>query len=180
MPSPPARERSALASPSRTDPEPSLRVATGDGAPAVRVYPDAAPAPSAAALPSGRQLPAHKGKVGRISDHVTALTDDLKAWVDLRVDLVKAEVEEQIESVKGWVAVGLVAAIGGLFLLLFLAFFIGWLLGEDAWGFGIVTLLLFATAGVLYLKMVRPHQERVAQGKKARYLARHTSGSPAS
>jgi hypothetical protein len=117
-------------------------------------------------VPFERRLPTHRGKLARITDEVTGLGEDLKEWVELRLELVQAEVNERIEHVKAEVkqgaAAGVFAVLGALFLLVTLALGLGWWLGHPFWGFLIVTLLLFAGAGVCYLvlKPAPPPQAR--------------------
>lgn len=170
MPAAPPRERRSPPEKTVGDDGATLHIRTGtrgDGVPAL--------SPSALPVPAARQLPEHKGKVARINEHLTSLTEDVKSWVDLRVDLVKAEVDEKLELAKWGAAVGLFAAIGLWFLLLFAAFGIGALLGEYAYGFGIVMALLFITAAALFFLKVRPLLKRAAEMKKARYAAKRLS-----
>src|SRR5690606_7292675 len=44
------------------------------------------------------RLPAHRGKAGRVSDHASGLVNDVKEWAELRIELVKKEVERRIEG----------------------------------------------------------------------------------
>ncbi|HEX9952828.1 MAG TPA: phage holin family protein [Rubricoccaceae bacterium] len=128
-----------------------------------------APDPDARRVDTAHQLPPHRGKVGRVADHLAALSVDAREWVELRIDLVKAEITEKkdevVESVErkaigaAFLAVAGVVALYALgFLLSALATGLGWALangdGSDVlrplfFGLGIVTLLLFAVAGVL-------------------------------
>lgn len=153
------------------DPYPPPSVAAPDGAALRRTPPvmppvrpsalpvpvrgTAIPDPTRPPAPLARRLPQHRGKIERITDEVTGLGEDLKEWVELRVALVHTEINERIEYVKAevkqGVAAGLFAALGALFLLVTLALGLGWWLGHPFWGFLIVTLLLFALAGVMYL-----------------------------
>lgn len=113
--------------------------------------------PARPPAPLERRLPAHRGKLGRIGDELTGLGEDLKEWVELRIELARTEIEEQIAyrvgQAKQGVAAGLFAVLGALFALVTLAIGLGWLLGHAFWGFLIVTLLLFAAAGVLYARL---------------------------
>ena len=118
------------------------------------------------AAPS-RQLPSGLNKVERITQHARGLVDDVTAWVDLRIKLAQLEVKEQLDGMKKQVAVLGALALLGLFGLLFLlttvALFLGWWLGHPAWGFLIVTLVLFALAGTLYALMPRLTQPGTPQ-----------------
>lgn len=117
--------------------------------------PVVAPGP-AQSVPEARQLPAHRGKLERITDDLTGLTGDLKEWVDLRIRLAKSQIEDLIDgrvsSLKGLAIAGAAAAIAGLFALvtLSLLFAVGlqqiWS-GFDYWGgFLLTTLILFGVA----------------------------------
>jgi hypothetical protein len=100
------------------------------------------------------RLPAHRNKAERVTDHLAGLSEDLREWVELRIQLIRKEIEEKIEgrlsTVKGIVAVGVVAAITALFALVTLAVGIGALAGGRYWlGFLVVTLLLAVVTYVL-------------------------------
>lgn len=96
------------------------------------------------------------GRLQRLQSESSELVQDVKDWVELRIDLVRAEVQESIAAqidgrkaaVLALVVPGVVGALGALFLLVTLALFLGWWLGHAAWGFLIVTLLLLAIAGI--------------------------------
>jgi hypothetical protein len=102
------------------------------------------------ALPVERRLPSHRGKVARISEQIAGLSEDVREIVELRIQLVKREVMDQIEgrisTVKGQALVGALAAMTGIFLLLSIGLGLGMLLGHAFWGFLIVTgVFLIAT-----------------------------------
>jgi len=126
----------------------------------------AIPDPSRPPAPVARRLPEHKGKVARIGDALTGLSEDLREWVELRIALVQTEIMEQVEfrvaQGKMGAAVGLFAALGAFFLLVTLALGLGWWLGHPFWGFLIVTLLLIAVAvmSFLVLKPTPPPSDR--------------------
>ena len=116
--------------------------------------------PSGGVAPESRQLPPHQGKLARIGDHVASISTDLKEWVELRIDLAKAEVREALEALKAslkrkGIAVAFLAAAGVLAL-----YALGFLFGAIAWGLAVLiesvwlgmlltSLLLFAVVGVL-------------------------------
>lgn len=89
------------------------------------------PAPGASGPPlldEEHQLPVHKGKVGRVTDHVKGAADNLTDWFELRIALLKREVKDEIDTVKRQVqelakAYGAVAVVGLVALLA--AFFMG-------------------------------------------------------
>ncbi len=127
--------------------------------------------PDARRVDTSHQLPPHRGKVARVSDHLAAISADAREWVELRIDLVKAEVTEKIDETKSSVerkaigyglfaGAGVVALYALGFLLAMMAVGIGWAFagsdGSDVlrplfWGLLVVTLLLFTVAGVVAL-----------------------------
>lgn len=83
-------------------------------------------------------------KVQRIAGETRALVDDVKTWVDLRLQLTQLEVEGRINEAG---AKGLVVVLGGialLFALVGLALLIGEWSGRPYVGF-------FSVAGILLL-----------------------------
>ncbi len=113
----------------------------------------AAPSPTDGAPPQ-RQLPPGGSPISRLTEHTKALKDDLITWVELRLELAKIEFWETVDEKANQIALaaiaGVLAALGGLFLLLTIAFGLGWLLGHPFWGFLIVAVLLFLTALIIY------------------------------
>jgi uncharacterized membrane protein YqjE len=93
------------------------------------------------------------GKVQRITEQTQGLVDDLKEWVDLRIELVRIDVEEQIEAQANQVALGVILAGLGLLAVLFgltaLGFGLGALFGHPGWGFLAVTVLLVLLAVII-------------------------------
>ena len=95
------------------------------------------------------RLPAHRNKFERVSDHASGLVDDVTEWVELRVQLVKSEIEALIDSrvgaMRGLLVFGVTAALTGLYFLVTLAVIIGALTGGRYWiGFLVVNLILVA------------------------------------
>lgn len=86
------------------------------------------------------------GKLGRIAGHTRGLVEDLREWMDLRLDLAILEVEEKVDTLRNEVALGLTLAFFGFFAALFgfttVALGLGWLLGHPFWGFLIVSSVL--------------------------------------
>ena len=99
-----------------------------------------------------------KGKLGRIAGHTQDLVEDLREWIDLRIDLAILEVEEKVDDLRNEVALGLTLAFFGFFAALFVfttvALGLGWLLGHPFWGFLIVSVLLVLV--VVSLAEARP------------------------
>ena len=93
------------------------------------------------------------GKLGRIAGHTQGLVEDLREWIDLRIDLAILEVEEKVDTLRNEVALGLTLAFFGFFAALFVftttALGLGWLLGHPFWGFLIVTGILLAVVTAL-------------------------------
>lgn len=89
---------------------------------------------------------ARGGKLGRIAGHTRGLVEDLREWMDLRLDLAILEVEEKVDALRNEVALGITLAFFGFFAALFgfttVALGVGWLLGHPFWGFLIVSVLL--------------------------------------
>jgi hypothetical protein len=81
------------------------------------------------------------------------LVDDLREWIDLRIDLAILELEERVDDLRNEVALGLMLAFFGfmasLFILTTVALGLGWALGHPFWGFLIVTGLLVLLVAVL-------------------------------
>ena len=93
------------------------------------------------------------GKLGRIAGHTQGLVEDLREWMDLRIDLAILEVEEKVDALRNEVALGLTLAFFGFFAALFVftttALGLGWLLGHPFWGFLIVSLVLVLIVAAL-------------------------------
>ena len=93
------------------------------------------------------RLPAHRNKVERVADHTTGVVDDVKEWVELRIKLVRAELEMLIDTrvlaLRGTIMFYGAAALAGLYFLVTLAVIIGAIFGGRYWiGFLVVNLIL--------------------------------------
>lgn len=148
-------------------------------------------------LDEEHQLPVHKGKVGRVTDHVKGAANSLTDWFELRIALLKREVKDEIQTVKsqatemakayGAVAVlALVAAVVALFVagFLFSALW-GLLLGDDAelWSLtlGFFTLmLLFAIGAFVSLRRAEKKKQHLSifSDKEPEPVTESTSRSP--
>ena len=165
----PPRATPRAAAPSSTLPapirEPSPTLAAPPGAPVV--------------APESRMLPPHQTKTERVADHVAAISADLRDWVELRIALVKRQVEgivgilERVQHLAEAAKLALPGAVlvvlGLLFLLLTLAFAIGALIDSVWGGFAIVTGLLLVAGGVLLWfakKRYDEAEEAVAEAKR--------------
>ena len=112
-----------------------------------RIYEPALPDPERPPAPVSHRLPEHKGKLARITDDLGGLSEDLREWVELKVQLVRSEIEAFIDSrvgaLRGLAVFGIAAAITALFGLVTLAVGLGALFGGRYWlGFLIVNLIL--------------------------------------
>lgn len=92
-------------------------------------------------------LESHRsGKLGRIAGHTRGLVEDLREWIDLRLDLAILEIEEEVDDLRNQAALGVTLAFFGFFAALFvfttIALGLGWALGHPFWGFLIVSVLL--------------------------------------
>jgi hypothetical protein len=99
-----------------------------------------------------------EGRLGRIAGHTRGLVDDLREWIDLRLDLAILELEERVDELRNEVTLGITLAFFGFFAALFVfttaALGLGWLLGHPFWGFLIVSVGLVGL--VLGLARARP------------------------
>lgn len=93
------------------------------------------------------------GRMDRIADNTRGLIEDVKEWIDLKVQLVQLEIEQKIETLANQVVstflVIVLAAVTALFILVAAALGLGQWLGHPAWGFlavsgalGLVTILI--------------------------------------
>ncbi len=93
-------------------------------------------------------------KVERIAQQSIELFDDIKEWIDLKIKFTWLEVQAEINARKQDAVVGAILAflgvLGLVFALIAGALGLGAWLGHPAWGFLIVTGVLFLTAGVVY------------------------------
>lgn len=97
--------------------------------------------------------PSSDGTLGRIAGETQGLIDDLREWIDLRLDLAVIEMEERVDKLRNEVTLGLTLAVlgffAGLFVLTTLALGLGWALGRPFWGFLIVAAVLVVIVGGL-------------------------------
>src|SRR5690606_34471203 len=70
--------------------------------------------PTTETVPVEHRLPAHHGKLARISEHVAGLSEDLREWVELRVAVATTEIAEQAKAA---VVMGVMFALAGAFAL---------------------------------------------------------------
>ena len=107
----------------------------------------------------------NRGFLSRIQNRASDGFDGLKEWVELRIELVRSEVEAVVDSklseVKAMALVGVFAGIAAFFLLMALAFLasfgfhasLGWnFLPSLAAGFGLITLIFLILTFIAYRK----------------------------
>lgn len=109
--------------------------------------------PEADRAPDQKALPPGGGPLERLGTNSRDLVQEVRSWVDLRLQLFRSELldaaETRLNEIALQVGLLIIAALGGFFALVTLALFLGWLLGHPAWGFLVVTVLLFTAAAVL-------------------------------
>lgn len=134
-----------------------------------------------ALVTADRQLQTSANKLDRISQHTKGLVDEITDWVDLRIKLVQVDLQEKLETKKIQiglgVGMGLTAFFAVMFLLTTIALGLGAWLGHPAWGFLIVTVLLFVVIGIMRMvmkkmvagveKKVSVDEEKLAHGAQA-------------
>lgn len=94
-----------------------------------------------------------KNPVRRLAGESRALFDDLREWVDLKVQLVQVDIEERIEKAANEIIALVMVVVLGLFAAAFLlhglAIWLGSVLGGAQWGYLIVAGVLGFTTLIL-------------------------------
>ncbi|GAB5519571.1 MAG: hypothetical protein RhofKO_18220 [Rhodothermales bacterium] len=112
-------------------------------------------------MPDERRWPlperkAATSKVTRITEHTRGLVDDVKEWVELRIQVAQLEVQQTVEQKLNQAIIGGILAVLALFtvsfLLIALALGLGAWLGHAAWGFLVVGGLLGAVTAFFAIK----------------------------
>jgi fatty acid desaturase len=96
--------------------------------------------------------------------------DDVKSWVDLKMQLtqleVEARVEDKVNEATAGVLIAIIAALALVFLLIAAAIAIGNWLGNAVWGF------LIVAAGLVVLTLVtwaaKPRLVRLGKNRGSR------------
>ncbi len=114
------------------------------------------------------------GPVSRLAHEFRTLVEDVKEWIELRLELFQLDVEDRIQAVANdillIVLVLVLFSVAFLFLSLAAAFALGQWLGSDALGF-----LIVAVVFVLFGASVRRSRVDLAS-KVGRTLTRPASG----
>lgn len=117
------------------------------------------------------EAPRGTGKARRIGRETRGLFEDFAAWVELRLRLAQLDVQgyirQKIDEAALRIALAVAGFLSGLFALVTLALFAGWLFGHPAWGFLSITGLLLLWTGLLYVR-----HRRAAARSAARSAAR--------
>ena len=99
-----------------------------------------------------------RASLSHLAGETRALWEDMREWVDLRVELVQVDIEERIQKAANEIMATLLAVVLGLFAMAFLlhgiAVWLGRLLGAVEWGYLLAGLVLAIAA--LIVKRVKP------------------------
>lgn len=99
------------------------------------------------------------GRMDRIADQTRGLVDDIKEWIDLKVQLVQIELEERFETLANQILATLVVIVLAFITLLFAliagSLAIGNWLGDPLWGFLVVTGVLAVITAVVHISKPR-------------------------
>lgn len=132
------------------------------------------PPPSSPVSPP-RERSLSTSRLGRIADHLADISQGLRDWADLRVELVKTEAKETIDLRKNEftarvakptlvkIAGGVLFALAGLFLLVALGLGLGRLLWGHYWGGFLIVVVLLALAGFIALKISERMERRAIE-----------------
>ena len=97
---------------------------------------------------------AGSGRVDRLSDQTRGLMEDVKEWIDLRIQLIQVDLEDRIERIANEllsaVVVFVLLFLIIVFLLVGLALGLGPVLGHPAWGFVSVAGILVVMALIIH------------------------------
>jgi len=93
---------------------------------------------------------------GKISENVTLLTENVKDYINLRIDLAKLILTEKLAKLASFFLIAVIFFILAMFLLLFISFaFVFWF-GEDVgptWAGALIITAFYILCGVvIYLK----------------------------
>lgn len=92
-------------------------------------------------------------KVERIAKQSKGLLDDVRDWIDLKIELLEIELQEKV---LGYAVVGTLGVLALVFLFITIALGLGIWLGHPVWGFLIVTVVMLGLAGITYRLKIAP------------------------
>ena len=109
------------------------------------------------------------GRLERLANEVRGLVEDVRTWIDLKIKLIEIEVEERVRDVLNRVvvsvAIGILAFLALVFVLVTAALALGTWWDSMLLGFLAVTLLLVVLTTLVYV--LRPGLVRKREGGKA-------------
>lgn len=140
--------------------------------------------------PADHQLAPGGGPLHRLKGHARGLSEDARAWLEMRFELAKIEfwerVDEQTDQLVLFAITGALGALGGLVMLLATCFGVswiisaltGWTIGALFLGFLLVALVFFTLALLIFATKPRfgffegktratVSEERVMEGRAA-------------
>jgi hypothetical protein len=110
--------------------------------------------PPVAVIDESHRLPPHRGKIARVQDHLQGTVNGLTEWMELRIAIIRREVEEAVEAKKHQAEVLAkawgVTAVLGLAAALMALFFLGFLFSA-LWGLVLLSVLWSLALGYLTL-----------------------------
>ncbi|MFZ4522143.1 MAG: phage holin family protein [Bacteroidales bacterium] len=93
---------------------------------------------------------------GRISDNISSLTENVKDYVNLRIDLAKLILTEKIAKLASFFLIAVIFFILAMFLLLFLSLSFVYWFGNDigpAWLGALIITAVYVLGGItIYVK----------------------------
>ncbi|MEM1126595.1 MAG: phage holin family protein [Bacteroidota bacterium] len=102
---------------------------------------------------SGPNAPREGGPVHRVQQHALDLVEDIKSWIDLKVQHKQLELQAKVESKLNVIILGVILLVLALYIfglvLTAISLGLGAWLGHPAWGFALTAGLLTLIAGVL-------------------------------
>lgn len=96
---------------------------------------------------------------GRVTENVSRLTENIKDYVNLRIDLAKLTITEKLAKITSFFLIAVIFFILGMFLLLFLSLsFVFWFGNEigPTWLGSLIVTVIYLLAGVIIY--VKRHQ----------------------
>jgi len=96
---------------------------------------------------------------GKISDNFSSLTENVKDYVNLRIDLAKLVITEKIARLSAFFLIAVIFFILAMFLLLFLSIFFVFWFGDvvgPAWVGALIVTLFYVCSG--FFIYYRRHQ----------------------
>lgn len=107
----------------------------------------------------------------RISDNVSSMTENVRDYVNLRIDYIKLLLTEKIASLSSWILISLIFFILAMFLLLFISLsFVFWYGDEvgPTYVGALIVVAFYAVVGIViyglrFQLFVNPMVKRLAK-----------------